>query len=724
MSVRWMRPTDTLAADRESAVVCIVHDAEGPGASAAGLTALVQGTPPEVPLLLAGTRRSDELTQIAGDLDRELLAIEPQPGATLSDVLAGVGKVTAAADLVLLHSSCQVPSGWLERLRNAISSEGAIATVTPLSSDGGTVGMPSGTSGKPEVDIAAVSTGAHPRILIGGPHCLYVRRLALDLIGGFQGAHETLEAVSADLSERCLRAGMVNVVADDLYVTCVRPSSPAEPDLATGAQALREVDRSDDRSALSRSLLLASSTLGGLTVTIDARSLGPSMGGTQRYTGELVLALARFTDVTLRVVVAPDIAPEAAVELADAPRVEVISYEQAVAGVQKSHVVHRPQQVFSIGDLNLLALLGRRVVITHQDLIAYHNPTYHTTLEAFKQYRRITRLALAVADRVVFFSEHSRGDVQAEDLIGLERCDVVGAALAAEGHHAPVPPPAALSGDDFILCLGPNYRHKNRCFAIALVAALRAEQGWRGKLVLAGAHVPDGSSRADERELLAAGAVREAVVDLGRVDEGERAWLLANARAVVVPSVVEGFGLVPLEAAQAGVPCLFAAQSSLVEVLEPSLASLVPWDPSASAARVIALLTAGPQRSRHVEALRACAARWSWEQLAGGLVGSYERAMRSPYRAAAIHAWQELDRERYLLEIDRRRLAQERLLGELGIALASDQRFLTARQQRGLLRVGARPALARAVLWPFALVGSLRFDASDETSVTDDARGE
>ncbi|MGI8505785.1 MAG: hypothetical protein ACR2MK_03095, partial [Solirubrobacteraceae bacterium] len=401
MSVRWMRPTDTLAADRESTVVCLVHDAEGPDASAASLTAVVQRTPSEVPLLLAGMRRSDELMQIAGDLDRELLTIEPQPGAALSDVLAGVAKLTAAADLVLLHSSCQVPGGWLERLRDPISADGAIATVTPLSSDGGTVGVPSGGRPEPDLDVAAVGTGAHPRILIGGPHCLYVRRRALDLLGGFPGSHQTLAAATADLSERCLGAGMVNVVADDLYVTCGRSSSPAQPGLAARARALREIDRGDDRSALSRSLSLASSALGGLSVTIDARSLGPSVGGTQRYTLELILALARFTDANLRAVVAHDIAPEAAAELADAPRVAVVSYEQAVAGVNKSHVVHRPQQVFSTGDLNLLALLGRRVVITHQDLIAYHNPSYHTTIESFKQYRRITRLALAVADRVV-----------------------------------------------------------------------------------------------------------------------------------------------------------------------------------------------------------------------------------------------------------------------------------------------------------------------------------
>ncbi len=379
-----------------------------------------------------------------------------------------------------------------------------------------------------------------------------------------------------------------------------------------------------------------------------------------------------------------------------------------MAGVAPSHVVHRPQQAFSTGDLNLLALLGRRVVITHQDLIAYHNPAYHETQETWEQHRRITRVALAAADRVVFFSEHSRRDALAEDLVSPERCEVIGAAVAGRTSNDLTRPAAAPRDRDFILCLGSDYRHKNRVFAIALTQALRAERGWAGQLVLAGAHVPHGSSRGDEESFLsAAPAMREAVVDLGGVTEGERAWLLANARAVIVPSVVEGFGLVPLEAAQAGVPCLFAAESSLIEVIAPSLATLVPWDALESASRAMPLLRDGAPRDRHVERLRAAAQRWSWERIAGDLFACYAQAMRSPYQPAAVCAWQELQREHQLTELH---ASYRSLLDHLGnrVALASDEGFLTADEQRGLLRVGSRPVLARAALWPFAILGAIR----------------
>ena len=177
----------------------------------------------------------------------------------------------------------------------------------------------------------------------------------------------------------------------------------------------------------------------------------------------------------------------------------------------------------------------------------------------------------------------------------------------------------------------------------------------------------------------------------------QRAWLFAHARAIVVPSVVEGFGLVPLEAAAAGLPCLFADQSSLGEVVSGSLASLVPWNPSESAARVMPLLSDAVARREHVERLRRDADRWRWERLAGELIATYEQSLRMPYRAAAVRAWQELEREQYLVEIDHARLQVQQmhqdLLGHLGgrMALARDDGFLTAYEQRGLLRLGSRP---------------------------------
>jgi glycosyltransferase involved in cell wall biosynthesis len=706
VSPSWLRPTDTLGAARDTTVVCLVHDRARPNAGAATLTALDERTAIDVPLIVLGVEREDEATLAAIEgLKRRTLVIGSDAQANLSELLNRAAGAAGQADLALLSAGCRVPSGWLERLRGAACSDSTVATATPMSSDGGAVRVLHGGGDDADRMVATVARRARPRLLVGGPHCLYVRRCAIELIGGFRDGYDTLAQVSASCCEHCLQAGMLNVLADDLYLDC--DQRVEDLDELPAAQ-LSALDHSDERTALRRAVSLASAALGGLSVTIDARSLGPTVGGTQRYTRELALALARSGGAEVRLVVAHDLSASAAAEIADAPGVVLVTYEQAVAGVEPTHIVHRPQQVFSAADLSLLQLLGRRLVITHQDLIAYHNPSYHATFESWEQYRRITRIALAAADRVVFFSEHSLRDAESEDLVTRHRCDVVGAAIGAETAGELRGPAGAPRNSPFILYLGPDYRHKNRCFAIELLGALRAQQSWDGKLVLAGAHVPHGSSRAEETELLERDEdLRGSVIDLGSVDEPGRAWLFANASAVVVPSIVEGFGLVPLEAAQAGLPCLYAPQSSLVEVVGADLATLVAWDAAESARCVVPLLRSGSARTDHVQGLRAAAARWTWDGVAEKLVQSYEHAMRSPYRAGAVRAWQELERERYLVDVF---TAHQDLLQRLGnrIALAAEDGFLTAREQQGLLRVGARAPLRRLTLWPFALLGSIQ----------------
>ncbi len=615
-----MGAAERLAAKRDSSVVCLVHDSgtadPGPASIRAVLSTVRAHTPSEVPVVVLSAE-VDRLDAPGGDPEPEVLGIG-LPGATTAQLVRRAAEAFADADLVLLDGSCRVPDGWLSRLRNAARGDASVATATPLGSDGATVGVPGPGGGEADRLVAAASPRARPRLLIGGPHCLYLRRSALEVIGGVGGEPTSLAALIAALCRRCVAAGLLNVLADDVYIECA-PDPGGDGGSLGGA--LGELDRADDRSALQRSLQLVGATLNGLSVTIDARSLGPTPGGTQRYTLELVLALARYPRAALRVVVAPHIGAETEAVLRGAEGVEVITYEQAAAGVALTDIVHRPQQAFSEADLALLRRLGRRVIITHQDLIAYHNPTYHADIETFQQYRRISRIALAVADRVVFFSEHSLRDARAEDLIDAQRADVVGVALETSSPGRASRPRGAPVDEPFLLCLGPDYRHKNRRFAIALAGALRAEQGWRGKLVLAGARVPFGSSRADEERLLAADpALAEAVLDLGSVDDGERAWLFERAGAVLVPSVAEGFGLLPLEAAQAALPCLFAPVASLVEVVDPALATLVAWDPSQSAERVIALLGDTPERAEHVERLAASARRWTWERLTGQLI--------------------------------------------------------------------------------------------------------
>jgi hypothetical protein len=199
------------------------------------------------------------------------------------------------------------------------------------------------------------------------------------------------------------------------------------------------------------------------------------------------------------------------------------------------------------------------------------------------------------------------------------------------------------------------------------------------------------------------------VLDLGSVSEQEKTWLVSNAAAVVYPSVYEGFGLVPFESALSGVPCAFAPQSSLAEVLPPDAAAIVPWDAALSAARLDALLTDADTRNRHVQSLALHARSFTWARTAAALVEIYKEAALAPVRDGAAVSRDAVTRERELIgahdalvarlvgEREHARRMYDDLNAEVGsgLSLIGPHGTLPENAQRALLTLSARPTLSR-----------------------------
>jgi glycosyltransferase involved in cell wall biosynthesis len=719
VSVRALRSSDTIG-DGCGAPVVVVAAAGSHSALSATLRQLVAHTDEGVPILVAcadaDAARIGAL-ELGGNVG--LLALGEVGG--IAAALAAIHARAPHADLALVGEGVLVGPGWLDGLREAAHSDSIVMTASPLSE-------PAADEFAVEAcaeTVLSASVDVRPAISRARDDCCYLRASALELVGTPAAGVADQDAV-ADLSARISALGLLHLLATAVCV-CARP----DEDLLDG-----------DSTALRRAVAVAQSSLRPLSVTVDARALGTAATGTRTYILDLIAALAREESLRLRVLLPPDTAPQVLSVLEADSAIELISYAEAVAGVPLTDVVHRPQQVFTTDDLTLLRLVGERIVITHHDLIAYRCGAYHETIDAWRDFRRVTRLALAQADMAVFPSQHARDDALREDLIAPQRAHAVpdGAERvwpqppAAEVRPAGVPEEAGL-----LVCIGADYAHKNRPFALALARALHERHGWKGTLVLAGPHVERGSSRDRERAAIDRDpTLATLVLDIGAVDDAGRAWLYTHAQAVVYPSVYEGFGLVPFEAAQAGVPCLYAATGALAELAGPQAATLVPWDPDASADAVAPLLEPGQARERHVRVLRNAADATSWSKCTPMLRSVYEQAVASPYRTSAPRVAEELEREGHIValaasaEHDRARAselqrandeaqrandaaqraheeAQQALLAlrsSVGaFAEPSEGGLLTAAQRRGLLRVVSRPLLRRVLLWPFALVG-------------------
>jgi glycosyltransferase involved in cell wall biosynthesis len=122
-------------------------------------------------------------------------------------------------------------------------------------------------------------------------------------------------------------------------------------------------------------------------------------------------------------------------------------------------------------------------------------------------------------------------------------------------------------------------------------------------------------------------AVRDRVIVHGYVDDDGRARLLADATALVYPSLDEGFGLPLLEAMAAGVPAVVGRVGAVPEVAGDAALLVDPVDVDALAAAIVRLLVDEPLRNDLVARGHTRAARYTWAGTAAAMVDLYRDAM-------------------------------------------------------------------------------------------------
>lgn len=117
------------------------------------------------------------------------------------------------------------------------------------------------------------------------------------------------------------------------------------------------------------------------------------------------------------------------------------------------------------------------------------------------------------------------------------------------------------------------------------------------------------------------------VIFAGALWEEERDRMYQSADLVVMPSVSEPFGLVPLEALQHGTASLISNQSGVAEVLTHVL-KVDFWDTEDMANKILASLRYPPMRHQMVSEGRQQLARMSWREAARKVVTLYRRLVQ------------------------------------------------------------------------------------------------
>jgi glycosyltransferase involved in cell wall biosynthesis len=166
----------------------------------------------------------------------------------------------------------------------------------------------------------------------------------------------------------------------------------------------------------------------------------------------------------------------------------------------------------------------------------------------------------------------------------------------------------------FLLALGTIERRKNLPTLVDAFGRLAREHP-TVRLVIAGAAGNDVAA-VDRAIARLPPEAAERVVRTGIVDAATKRWLLTNARALVYPSLDEGFGFPILEAQLVGTPVVASTAGSIPQIAGAAALLSPARDIEALAANLVWIVNNDEMHAKLVRRGTANVARFSWASTA------------------------------------------------------------------------------------------------------------
>lgn len=328
-------------------------------------------------------------------------------------------------------------------------------------------------------------------------------------------------------------------------------------------------------------------------IVVNCRFLSQEVTGVQRFAEEIASQLAMMRD-DLVFVAPPGRLRRNAL---GGRRVEQIGTRGGHAWEQwdlPRAMSRRYDGALLVSLMNTGPIAYRNQVVTHHDVTYVRHPETYS-LKFRTAYRLQASILLRRARAVVTVSEFSRREIA--DVYGLDPARIYVVPNAASSQFSM--PDGESAPGSYYLAVASQLPHKNLNFLVKAFVAFVERTGSPRTLRLVGTAPAFGEDGGPE-------LTHPRVEWSGRVSDTELAALYRGARALIIPSLYEGFGVPPLEAQASGCPVLSSSAASLPEVLRDSALYFDPTDSE----DLVRLLTTSDAFSQHErERLRSLGAR-------------------------------------------------------------------------------------------------------------------